>query len=73
MCVAFPGRVLSIQDGTAVVDFSGNQIHALTGLVTVKEGDYVLVHAGCIIQTMKQQEAEELAELFMEVNHGINQ
>lgn len=64
MCVAIPGKVLSIEDGKAVVDFSGNQVKAYVGLVNVKAGDYVLVHAGCIIQTMKQQEAEELTELM---------
>lgn len=64
MCVAIPGKVLSIEDGKAVVDFSGNQVKAYVGLVNVKVGDYVLVHAGCVIQTMKQQEAEELVELM---------
>lgn len=64
MCVAIPGKVLSIEDGKAVVDFSGNQVKAYVGLVKVKVGDYVLVHAGCVIQTMKQQEAEELVELM---------
>lgn len=64
MCVAIPGKVLSIEDGKAVVDFSGNQVKAYVGLVNVKPGDYVLVHAGCIIQTMKQQEAEELVSLM---------
>lgn len=64
MCVAIPGKVLSIEDGKAVVDFSGNQVKAYVGLVNVKIGDYVLVHAGCVIQTMKQQEAEELIELM---------
>lgn len=64
MCVAIPGKVLSIEEGKALVDFSGNQVKAYVGLVNVKVGDYVLVHAGCVIQTMKQQEAEELTELM---------
>lgn len=64
MCVAIPGKVLAIQDGKAIVDFSGNQVKAYVGLVNVKVGDYVLVHAGCVIQTMKQQEAEEIVELM---------
>lgn len=64
MCVAIPGKVLSIKDGKALVDFSGNQVKAYVGLVNAKVGDYVLVHAGCVIQTMKQQEAEELVELM---------
>lgn len=64
MCVAIPGKVLSIEDGKAVVDFSGNQVTAYIGLVNVSVDDYVLVHAGCVIQTMKQKEAEEIIDLM---------
>lgn len=64
MCVAMPGKVLSIEDGKAVVDFSGNKVNAYIGLVKAEVGDYVLVHAGCVIQTMKQREAEEIIELM---------
>lgn len=64
MCIAIPGKVLSIEDGKATVDFSGNQIKAYVGLVNAAVGDYVLVHAGCIIQKMKRQEAEELTKLM---------
>jgi hydrogenase expression/formation protein HypC len=64
MCVAIPGKIVSIEDGKAVVDFSGNQVTAYIGLVKANVGDYVLVHAGCVIQTMKQKEAEEIVELM---------
>ena len=64
MCVAIPGKVISIADGRATVDFSGNQVQAYIGLVDAKVGEFVLVHAGCVIQTMKQQEAEEIIELM---------
>lgn len=64
MCVAMPGKVLSIDGSTAVVDFSGNQVEAFIGLVKVQPGDYVLVHAGCVIQCVKKEEAEEIAELM---------
>ena len=64
MCVAIPGKVLSIDDGKAIVDLSGNQVTAYIGLVKAEVGDYVLVHAGCVIQTMKQREAEEIMELM---------
>lgn len=55
MCVALPGKVIGVKEGRATVDFSGNQVEAYTGLVDVETGDYVLVHAGCVIQKMKQQ------------------
>lgn len=64
MCVAIPGKIIQIADGRAVIDFSGNQVEAYVGLVPAKVGDYALVHAGCVIQLMKQEEAEEIAELM---------
>lgn len=64
MCVAIPGEVIEINEGIASVDFSGNVVEARVGLVDVKVGDYVLVHAGCVIQTVKKSEAEEIKELM---------
>lgn len=63
MCVALPGKVIEIKGRDAVVDFSGNQVTARAGLVDVKVGDYVLVHAGCVIQKVTQQEMEEMKNL----------
>lgn len=68
MCVALPGVVLEVKEKTAVVDFSGNKVNARTGLVDVREGDRVLVHAGCILQKVSQSEAEELERLFEELS-----
>lgn len=72
MCVAIPGEVIRIEEGSALVDFGGNKIHALTGLTPVRRGDYVLVHAGCIIQTMKKNEADELAALMKVLSDEID-
>ena len=63
MCVALPGKVIEINGRDAIVDFSGNQVTARAGLVDVKVGDYVLVHAGCVIQKVTQQEMDDLKEL----------
>lgn len=67
MCVALPGQVKEIKNGIAIVDFSGNTVEAQAGLVKVQPGDWVLVHAGCIIQTVKSTEAQELVDIFREV------
>lgn len=64
MCVALPGKVIEINDKTAVVDFSGNKVDAFIGLIPVEVDDYVLVHAGCVIQKVKKSEAEEIKELM---------
>lgn len=63
MCVALPGKIIDIKDRDAVVDFNGNQVTARAGLVDVKVGDYVLVHAGCVIQKVSQQDMEDLKNL----------
>lgn len=63
MCVALPGKVIEIKDREAVVDFNGNQVTARAGLVDVAVGDYVLVHAGCVIQKVTKQDMEDLENL----------
>ena len=49
MCVALPGKVIKLEGTRATVDFNGNRVQAEAGLVKAKPGDYVLVHAGCIL------------------------
>lgn len=67
MCVALPGTVTALDGTKATVDFSGSIVQAEAGLVNVKVGDKVLVHAGCIIQTMDESLANEMEELFREI------
>ena len=64
MCVAFPGKVLGIKDRTAEVDFDGNIARVNIGLVDVKAGDYVLVHAGMAIEAMDEEKARSLLEIW---------
>ena len=64
MCVAAPGRVIEIKDNIATVDYNGNITKANAGVVNVTVGDYVLVHAGLIIQKISKSEAKEMEELF---------
>lgn len=64
MCVAVPGKVVSINGKKAQVDFGGNLVEAGCGLADIQIGDHVLVHAGYIIQTLSKSEAEEMEELM---------
>ncbi|MBR2045225.1 MAG: HypC/HybG/HupF family hydrogenase formation chaperone [Agathobacter sp.] len=63
MCVALPGKVIEKKERDVVVDFNGNQVTARAGLVDVNVGDFVLVHAGCVIQKVTQQDMEDLQNL----------
>lgn len=67
MCVAAPGIIEEINGETAKVNYGGNIVSACAGLVEVKVGDYVLVHAGMIIQKLDKSEAEKMIELFSEL------
>ena len=67
MCIAIPGRVVSIDGDMAKVDFKGNTVDVNTGLVEPKVGQYVLVHAGCAIEVMEKEKADEIIELFQEL------
>ncbi len=67
MCIAIPGKIISIEAPKAKVDFNGNVVDVNVGLIDPEVGDYVLVHAGCAIEVMSQDKALELIELFREL------
>jgi hydrogenase expression/formation protein HypC len=64
MCVAVPGKVIEINGNFAKINIMNNITEANIKLVDVKLGDYVLVHAGCVLEVMKKDAAEELLEIF---------
>ena len=68
MCVAIPGKVIEIMENTAKVDFNGNVVNVSTGLIEPEVGQYVLVHAGCAIEVMEYEKAQELLELFADLD-----
>ena len=70
MCVALPGTVIETGSGRSIVDFGGNRVEARSGLVDVKKGDRVLVHAGCILQKVSEDEALELERLFHDLEEA---
>jgi len=46
------------------VDFGGNLVNVNIGVVDVKVGDYVLVHAGMAIEAMDEAKARTILEVF---------
>ena len=67
MCVAYPGEVKSIEGRKAKVDFKGNLVDVNIGIVDVKVGDYVLVHAGMAIEAMSKEKANVILEIFSDI------
>jgi hydrogenase expression/formation protein HypC len=68
MCLSIPAKILRIEGETARVSVGGNEYTAgLQMLDDVKEGDYILLHAGFAIQKISEKEAEETLQLFREM------
>lgn len=69
MCVAYPGTVIALKEEgrEAVVDFAGTVLNARTGFLPVREGDHVLVHAGCVLQVLPEDEAKALESIFNDI------
>ncbi|MFI2435973.1 HypC/HybG/HupF family hydrogenase formation chaperone [Streptomyces sp. NPDC018693] len=72
MCLAVPGRVLSIEDGseplTGLIDFGG--VHKRVCLEYVPEvrvGEYVIVHVGFALQRLDEESARASLRLFEEL------
>lgn len=65
MCVAVPVEILEIIDQEALVNFGGVKKKVnITLIENPQVGDYVLLHAGCAVQKLDQEEAEKTLELF---------
>lgn len=67
MCVAAPGKIIEISGNDAIIEYSSNKTHANIGVVDAKVGDWVLVHAGLVIQVLPENEAEYMKNLFDEL------
>ena len=64
MCLAFPGKIISINKNSAMVDFNGIKKEINISLTPdVKKNDYVVVHTGFAIQKMGKQDAKEALKL----------
>jgi hydrogenase expression/formation protein HypC len=73
MCLAVPGKVLSIDDSNpelvmARVDFSGiiKEI-SIQWLPETRVGDYILAHVGMALNIIDEEEAQETLRLLREL------
>jgi hydrogenase expression/formation protein HypC len=73
MCIAIPGLIISMDGTKARVDFNGNIIDVETAIIDTKIGDYVLVHAGCAIEVIDKEYANELSEILKELEDVFNE
>ena len=73
MCVAVPGKIIEISGDKAKVDIMNNICEVNIRLVSVTLGDYVLIHAGCVIDVLKKDVAEEILLMFSELEEEANE
>ena len=66
MCLAIPGKIISLSKGKATISYSGEERQASTSLADVDIGDYVICQAGFIIQKIPEKEAIEAIKLWRE-------
>ncbi|MCK4894536.1 MAG: HypC/HybG/HupF family hydrogenase formation chaperone [Calditrichia bacterium] len=74
MCLAVPGKVLSMEDSPEVapkmarVDFSGVVKNiCIDWLPDVKVGEYVIVHVGFALSKIDEKEALETLDLLRQM------
>ena len=68
MCLGVTGKIISIDGTTGVMDLMG--VHREVSLALLKDvqvGEYVMVHAGCAIARVSEEEALETIKLFEEL------
>ncbi len=69
MCIAFPGKIISIDDNRAIIDIEGTRREAFLDLIDedVTIGDYVICHAGFAIHKVDEELAREKLALLREL------
>jgi hydrogenase expression/formation protein HypC len=70
MCIAFPGKVISIdKDNFAVIDIGGTKREVSLDLMDedVTLGDYVIAHAGYAMHKVDEAFAKESLETLKEI------
>ena len=65
MCVGLPARVVSVNDGTAIIDANGAKRDVRAELLEdLEPGDYVMVHAGVAIAKIESDDETEGSEVM---------
>jgi hydrogenase expression/formation protein HypC len=68
MCLSIPARIVKIDGTMADVSVGGAVFKAGLQLVDdVREGDYILLHAGFAIQKISEKEARETLDILNEM------
>ena len=64
MCLAVPGKIVSIKNGIATVDYDGETRHAHIIEDSFLVDDYVIVQGGIVVEKIPPEEAREAIENY---------
>lgn len=68
MCMSVPGRVVTIEDGSAEVERGGRRYQCNALLVPeARPGDWVLTHASLVVSVITEEEAAEIEAVVREI------
>lgn len=71
MCLGVPAKVIEIEEQTALVDVMGSRMNVgIIFVPEVKEGDYVLLHAGQAMTIVDENYAHESIEEWRNILNG---
>ena len=71
MCLAVPGKVLRIDGNKGIVEIGNMKIEVFMHFVPeAVVNEYVLVHAGCAIQMVDEEEAKITLDIFKELTQN---
>ncbi|MGH4052160.1 MAG: HypC/HybG/HupF family hydrogenase formation chaperone [Clostridium sp.] len=71
MCLAIPGKVLRIEGNKGIVEVGNMKREVFMHLVPeAVVNEYVLVHAGCAIQMIDEDEAKITLDILKELSQN---
>lgn len=71
MCLGIPGKIISLDGNSGIIEVGKVLRKTFMHLVPeAKIGDYVVIHAGCAIQIIDEEEASKAIELLKELTEN---
>mgnify|MGYP002860441130 CR=1 FL=1 len=67
MCIAFPGKIISVSGKTAVIQYPHETREVLVSDLRAKVGDWALVQMGIVVKILSEEEAKSSQQAWKEV------
>ena len=68
MCLAIPGRIIGINKDIITIEFPHEKTQAVNTGFDLKEGEYVFVQTGIVVQKVPKEETIESLKAWEEVS-----